>query len=226
MSLHVYADVEQRSDEWVALRRGIVTASTVGQLITPSTLKVASNDKSRALIWSLAAERINGWSDDTYQSADMLRGVMDEPVARAAYAEHTRTAVTDCGFMDRDFDGHRLGYSPDGLVDDSGLVEIKSGKPREHLRVVVGGEVPAEHMAQIQAGLLVSGRAWCDYVRIASGMALWIKRVLPDPQWHVAILAALDAAETGVTGVIATYRAAVEGLPVTERTDYFPEIEF
>lgn len=218
MTLRVY-DVEQRSEEWFALRRGIVTASTVGQLITPSTLKVASNDKSRALVWTLAAERITGWSEETYQSADMLRGVLDEPVARAVYSEH-HAPVTACGFMVNDDTGYRIGYSPDGLVDTDGLIEIKSGKPKEHLKVVVEDQVPPEHMAQIQAGLLVSGRRWCDYVRIAGGMALWVKRVYPLIEWVNAIEAAVAAAEADITQRIETYQAAVAGLPMTERISY------
>lgn len=218
MTLRIY-DVEQRSDEWFALRRGIVTASTVGQLITPSTLKVASNDKSRALIWTLAAERITGWSEETYQSADMLRGLLDEPVARAVYAAHY-TPVATCGFMVRDIDGRRLGYSPDGLVGDDGLIEVKSRKPREHVRLIVEDRVPAEHMAQVQAGLLVSGRAWCDYVSFAGGLPLWVKRVTPDPLWHIAIISALEAAEADIAQRIETYRAAVTGLPMTERQTY------
>src|SRR5690606_34186370 len=86
VSLHVYDDLIQGTDEWMEARRGIVTASVVGQLVTPKTIKPAANDHSRALVAQLVAERITGWSEDPYVSHDMLRGSLDEPVARALYA--------------------------------------------------------------------------------------------------------------------------------------------
>ena len=81
MSLHELPDLIQGTDEWHDQRRGILTASVVGQLITPSTVKPANNDKARAITAQLAAERITGWTDPTYMNDDMLRGVEDEPRA-------------------------------------------------------------------------------------------------------------------------------------------------
>ena len=179
MSLHEHADLIQGSDEWLAARRGIVTASVVGQLITPKTIKPASNDTSRALTTLLVAERITGWTDPVYVSDDMLRGTMDEPVARDIYARHF-APVTELGFMTRDDWGWSIGYSPDGLVGDDGLIEVKSRRAKKHVATVLADQVPLENMAQIQAGLLVSGRAWCDYISYCGGMPMWIKRVHPD----------------------------------------------
>ncbi len=89
------------------------------------TLQPASNAESRGLTALLAAERITGWSDPTYISDDMLRGIEDEPKARDIYSEHF-APVTETGLMIRDDNGVKLGYSPDGLVGDDGLIEIKS----------------------------------------------------------------------------------------------------
>lgn len=219
MTLTVHS-VEQRSDEWFALRRGIVTASTVGQLITPSTIKPANNDKSRGLIAALVAERITGWTETTYQSSDMLRGCLDEPVARQVYAEHTDEPVDECGFMVLEMGDVRVGYSPDGLVGDDGLIEIKSRTPKSQIPLIVSGEVPAEHIAQVQCGMYVSGRAWCDYVSFAGGLPLWVKRVHPDPRWFDAIDEAVANFEAVAAAQIDAYRAAVVGLPMTERIDY------
>src|SRR5690606_12021067 len=66
MTLHLYPDLEQGTEEWMAIRRGIVTASTIGRLITTRTLKPASNDTSRALTEQLVAERITGWTDPVW----------------------------------------------------------------------------------------------------------------------------------------------------------------
>lgn len=216
MTLHEYPDVEQGSDEWHDQRRGIVTASVVGKLITRSTLKVASNDESRGLTAVLAAERITGFTEPTWMNADMMRGVEDEPRAREKYAEHY-APVTETGFMVRDDWGFSIGFSPDGLVGDDGLIEIKSRRAKKHLQTVLSSEVPAENMAQIQCGLLVSGRDWCDYVSYCGGMPLWIKRVTPDPRWQEAIVAAVENFERAVEQMASDYLAAVDGLPATER---------
>lgn len=265
-------DFEQRSPEWEDARRGMVTASMVGRLISispadptctdcptcgaraggpcysiarkePTPIKVphdtralaaatlppvyspANTDTARMLTAALVAERINGWSDPTFQTNAMLRGVLDEPVARKAYADHYGTPVSEVGLIVRDDWGFSIGYSPDGLVGDDGLIECKSRLSRIQLLSVLAGEVPAENMAQMQTGLLVTGRKWCDYVSFCGGMHLWIKRVYPDPEWQRAIVEAVAQFEENAAAMIADYKAAVEGLPMTERTVYDLEIE-
>lgn len=216
MSLIEFHDVVQGSDEWHDQRRGIVTASVVGRLLT-STRKVASNDASRGLLMTLVAERITGWTDPVFVSDDMLRGQDDEPRAVAAYEERTGADVTHTGFMVRDDWGFDIGYSPDGLVGDDGLIECKSRRAKKQLQTFLDDEVPAENMAQIQAGLLVSGRDWCDYVSLCGGMPLYVKRVEPDPEWFEAIVAAVTSFELAASLMTEQYAAAVAGLPTTER---------
>src|SRR5689334_1552755 len=217
MTLHVLTDLEQGTEEWLAARRGIVTASVVGKLLTP-TLKVADNDYSRGLTTTLAAERITGWTEDTTMTSDMWRGVESEPFAREVYSEHY-AEVTEVGFMRRDEDGWALGYSPDGLVGDDGLIEIKSPRAKTHLRTILADEVPAHYMAQCQAGLLVSGRKWIDFVSYVGGMPLYVKRVLPDPAWFDAITAACVAFEANAAQIVADYETRVADMPKTERID-------
>lgn len=216
-TLETFNDVLQRTDEWYKLRCGLMTASAVNGLLTTKTLAVADNDISRGIIAAAAAERIAGFVDPTFATIDMQRGVDDEPFAVDAYSMHV-APVTDCGFMIRTFaDGTRLGYSPDGLVGDDGLIEIKSRRGKKHVETVVAGQVPAENMAQIQAGLLVSGRAWCDYVSYSAGLHLWTKRVYPDAAWFAAITDAVVAFEAAVTRTVLDYTRAVAGLPLTDR---------
>lgn len=263
MSLIEYPEIEQGSEEWHAQRRGIVTASVVGKLITTRTLSaidydcpdcganvgepcrgkrapgpiktmhsertaiaaygrstvyldVAKGDTARDLTASLVAERITGWTDPTYISDDMLRGIEDEPRARDKYAEHY-APVTETGFMVREEGGIKLGYSPDGLVGDHGLIEIKSRKQKKQVETVLSGRPPAENMAQLQAGLLVSGRRWIDYISYAGGMHLWVNRVYPDQRWFDAITAAVRAFEENAAEMVRNYNEAVVGLPLTER---------
>jgi hypothetical protein len=261
--LIVYPQMEQRSPEWFEARRGIVTASMVGSLIsvgppdaltvacpscggvagepcistarkTPTPIKTmhaertatasklppvyapADNDTSRGIVTLLAAERISGYVEDTWPTRDMWRGIEAEPYARDLYAEHY-APVIECGFMVRDLGGYVLGYSPDGLVGDDGLIEIKSPRAKGHVSTVVSGEVPTQYMAQLQCGLLVSGRKWIDYVSYSGGLHLWTKRVTPDERWFDAIKRAVEHTEKAISELVSTYERAVEGLPLTER---------
>lgn len=223
MTITVHADLEQGTDEWRQARLGIVTASVVGQLVTP-TLKVASNQTSRAIVRELVAERITGHAGDSFVSFDMARGWDDEPRARDIYSQHF-APVQEVGFITRDDWGFRIGYSPDGLVGDDGLIEIKSRLAKHHLATVLDGEVPPEYMAQIQTGLLVSDRKWCDYLSYCGGMPLYRIRVHPDPDWQAAIVAAVEAFEFAATAMTVMYYERVAGLPMTERIDYDQEIE-
>jgi len=215
VTLIEFPDVIQGTDEWHDQRRGVVTASVVGRLLT-STGKVASNDTSRTLVAQLVAERITGWTDPVYVSDDMLRGHDDEPRAVDVYAEHF-APVTATGFMVRDDWGFRIGYSPDGLVGDDGLIEVKSRRAKKQLQTILDDAVPAENYAQLQAGLLVSGRAWVDYVSFAGGMPLYVKRVFPEPDWFDAIVAAVTSFELAASLMVEQYREATRGLPMTER---------
>lgn len=224
MSLEIFTELEQGSEEWFAARCGIVTASVVGQLITPKTVKPAVNDYSRGLTATLVAERITGHVEPMQVSQAMLRGQMDEPYARDAYSEHHAPADV-VGFMVRDFTLFKIGYSPDGLVGDDGLIEIKSRAQKKHLQTILADEAPLENMAQMQAGLLVSGREWCDYVSFCSGMPLWTKRVLPDERWFEAITDAVASFELAAELMIDKYQAAIDGLPATERLDHFAELD-
>ena len=218
-------DVEQGTDEWLEARRGMITASTVGQLVTPRTIQPAANPESRALVARLAAERITGWADDTYQSADMIRGTLDEPYARDYYAEHFAQVET-CGLIVRDFeDGRSVGYSPDGLVGEAGAIEIKAPRAKVHVQTVIADAVPSVHMAQLQTGLYVTGRQWIDFISWCGGLPAFVKRTFPDERWQEAIESATCAAEIAIRETVERYRGAVRGLPATERINHFSEIE-
>lgn len=219
MTLTTYPDIIQGTDEWHDLRRGLLTASTVGKLITPKTIKVAANMDSRALVSLLVSERITGWTDPSYYGDDMERGHLDEPLVAEHYTE-TVAPVTQMGFLIRDDWGFSIGYSPDGLVGDEGLIETKSRRPRKQTEQHVTGEVPVDDMAQIQCGLLVSGRSWCDYLTWCGGMPMFRKRVFVDDMWQDAIVEAATAFEASAEQMLADYNAAVEGLPTTERIEY------
>ena len=183
-----------------------------------------TSETALGLIMTLAAERITGHVEPIQTSRAMERGTLDEPYARDAYSTHY-AKVNELGFMVREFDGFRIGYSPDGLVGDNALIEIKSRNQKTQLKTVLADEVPGENMAQLQTGLLVSGRAWIDYVSYSGGMKLWTKRVDPDPNWGYAIMQAADQAETIISNMVSDYLEATAGMPDTERIDHYAELE-
>lgn len=223
MTLEVFRDMQQRGEEWRAARLGIVTASLVGRLLTP-TLKVADNESSRGVVAALAAERITRTADPERMSADMWRGVEEEPLARDAYSEH-HAPVVECGLMIRHHEGFRVGYSPDGLVGDVGLIEIKSRLQKVQMLTILGDDTLTAAMPQLQAALWVSGRHWIDYVSYCGGMPLWVRRVTPDPAWQHAITAACAATEERIALTTRIYTQAVAGLPVMPPRIDLSEIE-
>lgn len=183
----------------------------------PPALVVADNDTARGLTITLAAERITGHVEETPMTSHMWRGVEEEPLAREKYIEH-HAPVEEVGFIVRKFRGYQIGYSPDGLVGKHGLIEIKSRLPKKQVQTVLADEIPAENMAQIQTGLLVTGRKWCDYVSYSGGMALWVKRVTPERKWFAVIKEAAKKFEADATEITTRYSESVAGLPMTTRT--------
>ena len=209
----------------VKARAGIVTASVIGKLITPSTLKPAMNDTARSLIETLVIESITGRVEYVHPNASMARGTRDEPWARHEYEKLVQAAVTEVGFIRYNGPDYVLGYSPDGLVEDSGLIEIKSRSPRIQMQTIIADKVPAANMAQIQTGLLVTGRAWLDYVSYSNGMPLYTKRVLPDQRWAEAIDQTMRQFTEAASNLRTQYAEAAKEHPMTEYIDHNAEEE-
>jgi hypothetical protein len=122
--------------------------------------------------------------------------------------------------MVREEPGWKLGLSPDGLVGDDGLIEIKSPQAKTHVATVLNNEVPPQYMPQLQAALLVSGRDWVDFLSWCGGEPMWPIRVLPDQRWFDAITVAVAAFEMTARQMVHAYNEATAGLPATERLDY------
>ena len=227
MTYKEYPTLEQGSDTWVAARCGILTASQIGKLITP-TLKVASNDTSRALTETLVAERLTGQVDFIFPNTDMQRGTLDEPYAREHYAEHYAGddgPVTELGFATREIGEHKLGASPDALVGSRGGLEIKSRRPKTHVRTIIAGTVPAENLPQIHACMTVFDREWWDYLSYAGGFPAFVKRVYRDDAWRAVIRDALNQFEDNAARMINTYKQTVGDKPVAPRIDHFADEE-
>jgi len=197
---------EQGTDEWHAARCGLLTASEVKLILTP-TLKIADNEKTRTHVYELAAQRITGYTEPTYIGDDMLRGMDDEIDASIAYSKN-RNEVHECGFITNDEWGFTLGYSPDGLVGEDGLTECKSRRQKYQVQTIAehvltgSASIPVDYVLQCQTGLLVTKRKWLDFISYCGGMPMVIIRVFPDPIIQSAIIDAANKFEAKVRDVV------------------------
>ena len=215
MTIQIHKDLEQGSDEWFQARLGLLTASEMKLIITP-TLKIADNDKTRAHLYELLAQRVTQYTEPSYISDDMMRGKWQELDARLVY-EDLHSKVETCGFITNDKWGFTLGCSPDGLVGDEGLIEIKSRRAKFQVKTILNDKVPDEYMIQLQTGLLVSERKWCDFISYSGGMHFYVKRVEADEKIQDAIIAASTSFHEKMDNLLAEYKIKTEKLFLTER---------
>lgn len=214
MSAVYHANVIQGSDEWLAMRCGRITASEMKLILTP-TLKVANNDKTRAHAFELAFQRITKFVEPSYISDAMLRGREDEFYARQAYEKHY-APVQEVGFVTNDKWGFTIGYSPDGLVGDDGLIECKSRSGKYQVQTIAQDEVPEDYWLQLQTGLLVTGREWIDFISYCGGLPMYVKRVEPCPETMAAIVEAATAFEARVAETVQEYRSTLATMKLIE----------
>lgn len=176
-------DVEQGTPEWFAIRLGRVTGSAM------SSVLAKGQGKTRAsLMYKLIGEKITGEPTEGYGNQHMERGTMLEPDAREIYEQINGIKCEIVGFITEDFSGNTVGFSPDALVGDDGIAEIKTKLPHIQAELLISGRVPPEHTAQIQCGLWVTGRRWLDFISYWPGMPLFIKRVERD-ETYIATMA-------------------------------------
>jgi YqaJ-like viral recombinase domain len=213
-----HRSLEQGTDEWLMARCGLLTASEMKLIVTP-TLKIASNDKERTHLYELAAQRIASYVEPHFQGFAMERGQKEEFYARDTYRKHI-APVEECGFITNDRWGFKLGYSPDGLVRDDGQIEVKSRAQKYQIQTIIehigddrGETIPSEFTLQIQTGMLVSERAWCDFISYSNGLHMAVIRVHADPVVQNAILEAAAKFEARMAERISRYFEALETYP-------------
>lgn len=177
-------DMPQGSPEWFEARRGIPTASEFASVMAKGQGKVR-----RAYMMKLAAERITGEVQDGFTSRHMERGRALEAEARDLYAFVRGVEPQLVGVFIRD---GRIGCSPDALLGDDGMLEIKTRLPGLLLEVLDTGTVPSEHRAQLQGGLWITGRQWCDLVVYWPGMPLCVLRVERDEDYIAELAREVD----------------------------------
>jgi hypothetical protein len=207
--IKIYPEMVQGSDAWINARTGLITASTMNLILTP-TLKAASNDKERSHLYELVSQRITGYTEPAYISDDMLRGHDDEIDARELYRKKY-AKVQEVGFITNDSLGFPIGFSPDGLVKDDGFIEAKSRRMKLHMETLLtcvpAQIVPQEFVLQVQTGLFVSGRSWCDFISYCGGLPMAVIHAEPDPVYQEAIIEAATKFEARIVERVAQYKA-------------------
>lgn len=204
-------EIVQGSPEWFAVRLGKVTASRVADVVAKTkTGWGASRANYKA---ELVAERLTGTTADSYTNGAMQWGIDHEPDARAAYEFRTDAEVETIGFVSHPSIA-MSGASPDGLVGDDGLLEIKCPNTATHIDTLRTRMVPGKYITQIQWQLACTGRAWCDFVsfdpRMPEDMSVLILRVERDAE-QIAELerevsAFLDDVDATVAELVDRYR--------------------
>lgn len=173
--------MEQRTAEWYAARLGKVTASRVADLMART--KTGYGASRANYLAELLCERLTGEQADRFTSAEMQRGTDLEPQARAAYSFIHSTPVEEAGFVIHPVISG-FGASPDGLIGDVGLVEIKCPNTATHVEYLLSQAVPGKYVTQMMAQMACTGRSWCDFVsfdpRLPDDLQLFVKRVHRD----------------------------------------------
>ena len=178
---------EQYSDAWWAARLGVPTSSQFSKIVTG---KGDPSKQRTAYMYEIAAERLTGKQEDTFISIAMQKGAEREELSRKMYEMEYEIDVVECGLCLTDCG--RWGASPDGLVGDGGLVELKNplGKTQVERLLMPDPQLPSEYVQQVQGQILVTEREWCDFVSYVPGLPLFVLRVYQD----VPFLKKLEAA--------------------------------
>jgi putative phage-type endonuclease len=173
--------MEQRTEEWFAARLGKVTASRVAEVVAKT--KTGYGASRANYMAELICERLTGAPTERYTSSAMQHGIDTEPQARAAYEAQSGSLVGEVGFV-LHTSISEAGASPDGFVDEDGLVEIKCPQTATHMDTLLSENVPAKYVTQMQWQMACTGRQWCDFVsydpRLPEKMQLFVKRVPRD----------------------------------------------
>ena len=198
--------IEQGSPEWFAQRLGKVTASRVADVIAKT--KTGYSTSRENYMAQLVCERMTNTVAESYSNAAMVWGSETEPLARAAYESHADVLVDEVAMITHPTI-EQAGASPDGLVGDEGLVEIKCPNTATHIDTLLSQSVPGKYNTQMQWQMACTGRKWCDFVsfdpRLPKELQLFVKRVDRDDAY-------IDMLEKEVVSFLKELDAKIEKL--------------
>lgn len=177
--MKIHYDIIQGTPEWRRLRAGKLTASNAQAIAT-------AGKGLETLIYETLAEKHSSGEYSDYTNEDMERGKELEDMARQMYELETGNKVTQAGFIELD---EYTGCSPDGLVGEAGMIEIKCRKDSVYLRALIEGLIDIKAKWQVQMALLVSGRKWIDYIEYNPNFvkSMNITRIYPDAEMRIKL---------------------------------------
>jgi hypothetical protein len=196
---------DQNSPEWRRARMGIPTASSFDAILTPGKTKTEQKTRQTYLL-KLAGEIITGEPMEHVVTRDMERGHALEPEARDLYTFQTGADLQRVGFVRNG----RAGCSPDSLIGEDGGLEIKTKFPHLLIDVILKDEFPAEHKAQVQGTLWITGRAWWDIAIYWPGLPLFVKRAHRDEAYIAQLAAEIERFNTDLDAVVAQMRQRID----------------
>ena len=202
MAVEVFA-CEQGSPEWFACRLGIPTASEFDAILANGKGGAPSKTR-RTYLYKLIGERLTGEPAYSYSNEHMERGKEMEAEARDWYAFACDVEPMRVGFLRNG----RVGCSPDSLIGDSGMLEIKTKLAHLQVDVLLGKELPAEHKAQVQGQLWVAEREWLDFVSYWPKMPPFRLRVYRDEPYITHLAKMVDIFCNELETVLAAIREA------------------
>lgn len=174
-------EIEQRTDAWFQARAGRATASRIADIMARTKSGPSASRANYAA--QLIAERLTGTVEQGYVNAAMQHGIDQEANARTCYEFEAGVSVTEIGFVEHPSIA-MSGASPDGLVGDDGMVEIKCPGTAKHIGTLTGDEIDGKYIKQMQWQMACAGRQWCDFVsydpRLPVEMQLHVRRVSRD----------------------------------------------
>ena len=167
-------DIVQRTPEWIEIKRGKMSASNAETII-------ANGKGLETYIYNLMAEYYSSAEKENYINADMQRGIDLEPEARLEFEFYTNLDVQEVGFIEyNDF----IGVSPDGLIGDDGLIEIKCPNDSIYFKLLLSNNIKPEYIAQMQMQMYVTERQYCYFVSYNPNFekSLYIKKINRDEE--------------------------------------------
>ena len=185
--------IEQGTVEWHLQRLGKVTASRVADVLSKGRSGESAGRKNYRT--ELVVQRLTGAPGESFTNAAMEWGTANEPLARVAYEAEMGVFVNQVAFIDHPSIVH-FGCSPDGLVGDEGLIEIKCPNSSTHIEYLTDDKPPAKYIPQMQCQMAVTGRKWCDFVsfdpRLPNDLQLFVVRLERDEEYIKAMEAEVE----------------------------------
>ena len=206
-------DIEQNTEAWQKLRRGVITASNISKIITPAKLLIS---KSTGYLYTFCRQSIDEMPFGDFSTRHTDRGHIEEALALQVY-EQKYGAVTRCGFVENTKHGFKIGCSPDALIGDDGIIQVKSFTPDVQFGNIIDEAHEAAHILQVQTELFVTERKFCKMIYQSSGTHQMVTEILPNVELHEKIKEACSDFYKRAEAAIMTYHAKI-----TDETRFTP----